>query len=240
MKNKPEVLFEDDDIIIVNKPPFFLTVPDRYSPQKNNIYAWLNSKYGKVFIVHRLDKETSGILVFAKNEEAHRDLSRKFEARDVKKIYLTLLDGVVHHDEGEIDKPIILHKNGHRMVVSRNGKQSVTAYKVVDRYKDFSLVEAQIKTGRMHQIRIHFESIGYPLAVDSIYGRREGFLLSEIKKRKYKLGKEQDEKPLISRVILHAYKLSFVHPTTNELMDFQADLPKDFSAVVKQLDKWGR
>ncbi len=240
MKKSPVILFEDDDIIIVNKPPFFLTVPDRYSPEKDNLYAWLNKKYGKVFIVHRLDKETSGIIVFAKNEAAHRDLSRQFEARTVKKIYLTLLDGVVHHDDGEIDKPILLHKNGHRMVVSRNGKNSVTAYQVIDRFKNFSLVEAQIKTGRMHQIRIHFESIGYPLAVDSIYGRRDGFLLSEIKKKKYRIGKEQEEKPLMSRVILHAFKLTIVHPTSKEEINFEAELPRDFAAVIKQLDKWGR
>ncbi len=240
MKKQPEIIFEDDDIIVVNKPPFYLTVPDRYAPEKNNLYAWLNKKYGKVFIVHRLDKETSGILVFAKNENAHRDLSRKFEARTVKKIYLTLLDGIVHHDEGEIDKPIILHRNGHRMVVSKDGKPSVTLYRVTDRFKGFSLVEAQIKTGRMHQIRIHFESVGYPLAVDGIYGRREAFYLSEVKKKKYRIGKDQEESPLIKRVILHAYKLSFVHPTSGDEMNFEAPLPKDFSAVIKQLDKWGR
>jgi 23S rRNA pseudouridine1911/1915/1917 synthase len=91
----------------------------------------------------------------------------------------------------------------------------------------------------MHQIRIHFESIGYPLAVDAIYGRRDGFLLSEIKRKKYKSGKDQEERPLISRVILHARKLEFKHPTTNETMTFEAELPKDFRAVVNQLDKWG-
>lgn len=239
MKIQPEIIYEDDDIIIVNKPPFFLTIPDRFAPEKVNLYNFLSDIFGKVFIVHRLDKETSGILIFAKNEAAHRDLSIQFEKRTVQKIYQTLLDGVVHLDDGIIDKPIAMHKNGKKMIISRDGKPSKTEYKVLKRYKNFTLVDAYIHTGRMHQIRIHFESIGYPLAVDSVYGRREGFLLSEIKRKKYKLGKNQEEKPLIKRVILHARKLQFNHPSTKEVMAFEAPLPKDFNAVVKQLDKWG-
>ncbi len=243
MKKKPQILHEDDDIIIVNKPPFFLTIPDRYAPEKENLYAWLNAKYGKVYIVHRLDKETSGVLVFAKNEEAHRNLSRQFEARTVSKTYLTLVDGVVHIDEGTVDKPIRLHQNGFRMVVAKDGKRSVTTYKVIERFKNFTLLEAGIQTGRLHQIRIHLESIGYPLAIDSVYGRREGFLLSEIKGRKYRRGKgehSEDERPLMSRVILHSHRLVIDHPTSKERLTFEAELPKDFAAVMKQLRKWGR
>ncbi len=240
MKITPEIIFEDDDIIIVNKPPFFLTIPDRFAPEKSNLYNWL-SEYvgGKIYIVHRLDKETSGIIIFAKNEESHRDLSIQFENRTVQKIYLTLLDGVLHSDTGTIDKPIALHKNGKRMIVSRSGKRSVTDYEVIKRYKNFTLVNAEIKTGRMHQIRIHFESMGYPLAVDQVYGRRTGFYLSEVKRKKYRLGKDKEEKALMSRVILHAKQITFVHPNTKEEMTFEAELPKDFAAVVKQLDKWG-
>lgn len=238
-KVQPEIIFEDDDIIIVNKPPFYLTIPDRFAPEKKNLYGWLTEKFGKIFIVHRLDKETSGILMFAKNGTAHRTMSMRFEDRKVTKIYQTLLDGVVHLDEGTIEKPIAMHKNGKRMLINRRGKMSITDYKVLKRYKNFTLVDAHIRTGRMHQIRIHFESIGYPLAVDAIYGRREGFLLSEIKRKKYKSGKDHEERPLISRVILHARKLEFKHPTTNETMTFEAELPKDFRAVVNQLDKWG-
>ncbi len=145
----------------------------------------------------------------------------------------------MHTEEGLINKPIALHKNGKRMLITRGGKESITEYKVIKKYKNFSLVEAHILTGRMHQIRIHFESIGYPLAVDAIYGKREGFYLSEIKKSKYRLGKNQEERALIERVILHAYRLSFQHPTTQEQLSFEAPLPKDFKAVVQQLDKWG-
>ncbi len=240
MKIKPEIIFEDEEVIIVNKPPRFLTVPDRFAPEKENVYHFLNKKYGKVFIVHRLDKETSGIILFAKNEKAHRNLSIQFEKRKVKKIYWTLLEGVLHIDEGTIDKAIEMHRNGHRMIISKNGKESITEYKVLERFKNFTLVQAHIKTGRMHQIRIHFESIAYPLAIDSVYGRREAFYLSEVKKSKYQSNRKNEEKPLMDRVVLHAYELTFEHPTSKEIMTFSAELPKDFSAVLKQLKKWGK
>ncbi len=234
------VLHEDEDIIVVNKPPRLLTVPDRYAPEKPNLYHWLQKRQDdKVFIVHRLDKETSGIIVFAKNETAHRHLSIQFEKRQTDKSYLTLVDGQMYKEEGVIEKPIALHKNGKRMLVTRSGKPSVTEYKVLESFKRFTLVEAMIKTGRLHQIRIHFESIGYPLAIDAIYGKREGLYLSEVKGKRYNLGKYEEEKYLMDRVILHAWKLGITHPRTEEQVEFEAELPKDFSAVLKQLRKWG-
>jgi len=241
MKKKIEIIFEDEEIVIINKPPKFLTLPDRYATGINNIYGYLNSLYGKVFIVHRLDKETSGILCFAKNEDAHRELCRQFEARTVKKTYLTLVEGTPHHEEGKVDKPIAEHSfiQG-KMVIAKRGKTSVTLYKILEKFKNYSLLSAEIKTGRMHQIRVHFQSIGYPLAVDSTYGRKEAFYLSEIKGGKYLLGKNQEERPLIDRSILHAHELILNHPKTGERMAFQAELPKDFAAVLRQLRKWGK
>ncbi len=241
MKRQAEIIFEDDDILVLNKPPFFLTVPDRYAPEKPNLTGWLKKKYGHIFIVHRLDKETSGVIVFAKNEEAHRNLSMQFEARTTSKTYQTLLEGVVHQSEGTIDKPIALHHNGKRMVITRDGKPSRTDWRVKEKFSKFTLAEADIKTGRLHQIRIHFESIGYPLAVDRVYGNREAIYASEIKGKRYNKNREgREERPLISRVILHAWRLEFDHPTTNERVSFEAELPKDFSAVLKQLRKWGK
>lgn len=238
-KKKLEIIYEDEAIIVVNKPPFFLTIPDRYAPNKANIYQTLTDKFAKVYIVHRLDKETSGILVFAKTEAAHKNLSQQFENRETDKYYYTLVDGNVHVEEGIIDKPIarsLTHQN--KMVINDRGKPSITHYKVLERFKHFTLVEANIKTGRTHQIRVHFEAIGYPLAVDPIYSRRSSFMLSEIKQRKYRLGKDQVERPLIERSILHAYRLRLVHPVSGESMEWTAELPKDFSAVLKQLRKW--
>ena len=241
MKNTYEVIFEDDDLLVVNKPPFLLTIPDRYAPEKPNLFASLNQRFGKVFTVHRLDKETSGILVFAKNEEAHRHLSQQFEGRTVDKIYFTLVEGTVHEEEGVIDKPIGPHPtHPDKMIVTAHGKPSVTHYKVIERFKKYTLVEANIKTGRTHQIRVHFQALGYPLAVDALYGRKGVFKLSDVKLGKYKLGKNQEEHPLMSRSSLHAGKLTFAHPVSGEMLVFEAPLPKDFGAVVQQLRKWGK
>lgn len=241
LKKKPEIIYEDKAIVVVNKPPFLLTIPDRYAVEKPNILAYLKNTRDEVFTVHRIDKETSGILVFAKTEQAHKHLSKQFQERSIDKFYLTLVDGKMYQQEGVIDKAIAQNPSRQeKMIITEKGKPSLTHYKVVECFKHFSLVEANIKTGRTHQIRVHFESMGYPLAVDAIYGRRDAFFLSEIKGKKYRLGKDQDERPLISRSILHAQRILFDHPTSGERVEFKAELPKDFSAVVKQLRKWDK
>ncbi len=235
-----ELLHEDEHLLVVNKPAGLLTIPDR-AGNKNSLHGLLERKYGKVFIVHRLDRETSGILCFARNEAAHRHLSLQFEHHTADKFYLALLDGVLHHDEGEIDKPIGEHPAiPGKMAIKNSGKPSLTFYRVLERFKRFTLAEALIKTGRTHQIRVHFQSIGYPLAVDALYGCRAAFFLSEIKGKSYKSGKySDDERPLMERTSLHAARLRIDHPATGERMEFVAEMPKDFAAVLNQLRKWG-
>jgi 23S rRNA pseudouridine1911/1915/1917 synthase len=236
-----ELLHEDDDILVVSKPAGLLTIPDRFG-NKESLVAALQQKYGKVFIVHRLDRETSGILVFARNEAAHRHLSIQMEHHTADKFYLALVDGVLHHEEGEIDKPIGEHPGvPGKMMITTAGKPSLTFYRVSERFQHFTLVECQIKTGRTHQIRVHFQSIGYPLAVDALYGRRAQFFLSEIKGKKYKSGKfTEEERPLMERTSLHAFRLRLQHPTTGDILEFRSELPKDFAALLNQLRKWGK
>jgi RluA family pseudouridine synthase len=237
---KPDIIFQDDHILVVQKPSGLLTIPDRHESSKPSVYGFLNQTFGKVFIVHRLDRETSGILVFAKNEEAHRHLSIQFEKHETQKIYLALLDGVLHQDSGEIDKPIAEHSAiAGKMVIAKRGKESLTLFKVVERFKHFTLVEADIRTGRTHQIRVHFQSMGYPLAVDALYGRREAIFGQDIKP-KFKVGKfTENAVPLMARTTLHAFRLSFKHPLSMEWLSFESDLPKDMRALLNQLRKWG-
>ncbi|MEY3052720.1 MAG: hypothetical protein RLY31_2505 [Bacteroidota bacterium] len=242
MKQAFEIVFEDPDIVVVNKPPQLLTIPDRFSPDKPNLYHQLADLYGRIFTVHRLDRETSGILVFARTEQAHRHLSAQFQVHTVTKIYYALLEGVMHQAAGVIDKPLAAHPSEPgKMIVAQRGKPSVTQFKVVELFRHYTLAEADIKTGRMHQIRVHFQAIGYPLAVDALYGRKSVFLLSDVKHQQYRMGKfQEEERPLMNRTSLHAHRLSFQHPASEEQVAFTADLPKDFGAVVKQLRKWGR
>ncbi len=233
------ILHEDAHLLIVEKPSGLLTIPDRFG-NKDSLVAALEQRYGRVFVVHRLDRETSGLLCFARDEASHRHLSMQFEHHTADKFYHALLDGVMHHEEGEINKPIGEHPTiPGKMTVASWGKPSLTFYRVTERFQHFTLAEALIKTGRTHQIRVHFKHIGYPLAVDALYGRREAFFLSEIKGRKYKSGKfSEEEKPLMSRSSLHASRLRIDHPASGERMEFRCELPKDFAAVLKQLRKW--
>lgn len=240
MKFKLEILFEDEDLLLVNKPSGVLSIPDRYGAGHLNLLHLLENKYGKVYTVHRLDRETSGIICFARNETAHRIMSMQFQKREVEKYYLTLLDGQLVDKEGIIDKPIAPHPSiASKMHISAKGKSAITHFKLIELFKHFSLVEANIKTGRTHQIRVHFEALGYPLAIDKVYGRRSEFYVSQIK-RKYRRGKDKEERPLMTRSILHAHRLVIKHPTSGETHSFEAPLHKDFNAVLKQLRKWDK
>lgn len=236
---KISILHQDQDIIVVNKPPHVLTVPDRYNPDLLNLYNFLENRYEEIFIVHRLDKETSGIVVFARNEAAHRHLSNAFQNRTVSKTYLALIDGQPFEKEAIIDLPIAesMSRRGTMVVNKKNGKPSQTKYRVVEEYKHFSLVEIKLLTGRMHQIRVHFRFIGHPLMVDNVYNQRTEFFLSDVKKR-YNLKKDEVERAILSRLSLHAYSLQITHPSTGETVAFTAELPKDMGVVVKLLRKY--
>jgi 23S rRNA pseudouridine1911/1915/1917 synthase len=240
MAQSYSLIYEDDYILVVNKPAGLLTLPDRFDTDKDNLIGQLQRKYGKVMVVHRLDRETSGILCFARTEAAHRHLSIQFEHHTVDKYYMALLDGELHHEEGEINKPIGEHPViPGKMAIVNSGKPSLTFYRAMERFKRFTLVEVLIKTGRTHQIRVHFQSIGYQLAIDALYGRRSAIKLSEIKGKSYKTGKHsEDERPLMSRTTLHSSRLRVDHPHTGERMEFKTELPKDFAALLNQLRKW--
>lgn len=220
----------------MNKPPGLLSIPDREGKEVS-LKKILQEKYGEIFTVHRLDKETSGLILFAKNEAAHKHLSQQFEERQTEKIYCGLLLGTPANKIGIIDAPIAEHpvKKG-TMVVHRKGKESLTSYEVLEDFKIFSWVSFRIHTGRTHQVRVHARHIGHPLVCDEIYGDGKPVMLSSIK-HKFKLSKnELEEKPLLSRLALHALSLKFSE-INGDTITLEAPLPKDLKAVLHQLEK---
>ncbi|OWY19763.1 RluA family pseudouridine synthase [Sphingobacteriales bacterium UPWRP_1] len=236
-----EVIHEDDDITVINKPPQFLSIPDRYNASIPNLYTFLCNRLGKVYIVHRLDRDTSGIICFAKTEQAHRHLSQQFGQHKVRKIYHAIVEGILPEPVAEIDLPIaeISSKRGVMQVNYQNGKPSETKYRIIEQFKNYAYVEVMPLTGRTHQIRVHFQAIGHPLAVDPLYGNAQGFFLSSVK-RHYHLKRQEEERPMIDRLTLHAFSLEFVHPGTEKTVQYTAPLPKDMSAMLKQLHNCNR
>lgn len=238
-----ELLYEDEHLLAVNKSSGMLSVPDRFNPEKANLLDALSHDFGqKIFGVHRLDAETSGLLLFARTAEAHRELSLQFEQRQVRKIYLAFVDGNPSQDEGDIQAR--LAENPMRpgtMRVHPKGKEARSSYTVQERFRDFSVLEVELHTGRTHQIRVHCAYIGHPLLVDKVYGLRSGLLLSSVKRRKFKLSKSEDEeRPFFSRLSLHAWKLEFTHPADGRAMELEAPLTRDLNALLNQLRKWGK
>lgn len=231
------IIFENDDFIAINKEPGMLTIPDRHDETQLSLYKILNQKYGKIFIVHRLDRDTSGLILFAKNETTHKYLSQLFEQRNIQKKYLGIVRGSMPGKEDSIREPIAEHpiKKGV-MIISKKGKPSLTNYEVLEDYGIYSLVQFEIQSGRTHQIRVHTKSLGHPIICDDIYGDGKPILLSSFKK-KYKLSdNELEERPLISRLALHSARLHFTDIHNKEFF-IEAPLPKDMKALLQQLKK---
>ena len=235
LKISPLVISETDHWVALNKPAGLLSIPDREG-KEISLKALLKEKYGQILTVHRLDRDTSGLIVFAKDEATHKLLSRQFEERQTVKMYHGLLRGTPMEKEGTISAPIAEHpaKNG-TMIVHRNGKEAITDYRVLEDLKKFSWVEFRIHTGRTHQIRVHMKEIGHPIACDPVYGDGKPVLVSEIRTH-YKLSRnEEEERPILNRLGLHASSLSFQWEGKD--IRLEAPLPKDLRATLQQLRK---
>ncbi len=231
------VLYEDPSVIVIEKPPHLLVLPDRYNRSLPNLYEMLREEFGEIFVVHRIDKETSGVIVFAKDAAAHGILNSQFEHRDIHKKYAAIVVGRPSEADGVIDAPISespAHP-GVMKVNRKHGKPSVTSYRVDELFDGYAFVEALPESGRQHQIRVHLASIGLPIMCDKIYGDGEPFFLSRVKANYYSQG---EEKPLLSRAALHAGSITFTHPATGEQMTFESPLPKDMRSVLNYLRKF--
>ena len=230
-----DIILENTEFIAINKPAGLFSVPDRFG-KEISLKQILEEKFGKVFIVHRLDKETSGVILFAKNAVAHKALSEMFEHRKIEKYYLGLVNGSLLYATGEIDAAIAEHpfKKGEMTTVTK-GKACLTTYELLQDFKIFSWVKFRIHTGRTHQIRVHCKHIGHSIVCDELYGDAKPVLLSSIKK-KYKLSKSEfDETPILARLGLHAHQLIF--EWNEKKIDLIAEPPKDLRALLTQLEK---
>ena len=223
-----DIIYEDSDIIVVNKPKGMVVHPANGNPDGTLVNAILsickNSLSGiggelRPGIVHRLDKDTSGLIIVAKNDKAHINMSEQIKERNVKKTYIALVRGNVPEEEATINMPIGRStKDRKKMAVTKNGKQAITHFKVLKRYSKYTLLEIKIETGRTHQIRVHMAEIGYPVVGDAVYSN----------------GKNEFG---IEGQMLHAYKIKFKHPTTNEEVEYTAELPKYFKDILEKLDE---
>lgn len=222
-----DIIYEDDDIIVVNKPKNMVVHPAVGNKNGTLVNALLGktklSSINGEFrpgIVHRLDKDTTGVLVIAKNNNAHRNIAAQIQNRTTKKIYVALVKGIIKEDNGVINMPIGRHPvDRKKMAVVKDGREAHTNFKVLKRFKEgYTLIEVELKTGRTHQIRVHMSHIGYPIVGDTLYSN----------------GKNPFG---VTSQMLHAKTLGFMHPTKNEYMEFSAEPPKEFNEVIESLEE---
>jgi tRNA pseudouridine32 synthase / 23S rRNA pseudouridine746 synthase len=212
------ILYSDEAIMVLDKPAGLSVLPDGWEKDSTYLVKMLEEQFGKIWIVHRLDKTTSGVMVFARTAEAHRNLNIQFETHVAKKIYRAIAEGNPKWNEKIAKHPLRVNV-GHKhrtMVDDKNGKPSETRFKIIKRYPDHVLLEAELMTGRTHQIRVHAYALGHPLLGDVLYSA--------------------PETKIISRPALHAYSLSFNHPQTNERISFTAPYPPDFETTLTNIE----
>lgn len=232
---KLDIIFDHVDFFAVNKPAGILSIPDRFDQDLPNLKHIVQRMNADNRIVHRLDRDTSGVLLFAKHDDSHRDLSKLFEARAINKEYKALVHGDVPQPFPILDMSIGHHPTiKGKMSIQKSGKPSLT--EIIDTHAlgPFSIVTLRPRTGRTHQLRIHLANIGHAILCDPIYGDGLPFFLSSVK-RKYTHGRHKEERPLLSRTALHAATIAF--DWNGESIMIVAPMPKDMRAVVRQLEK---
>lgn len=237
-----DIVYEDEYLMLINKPPDMVVhpAPGHMSGTLVNALLFHCKKlsqmggYYKAGIVHRLDRDTSGIMLVIKSDLVHEDIARQFERRTVHKEYLALVEGDVELDSDLIELPIGRHKRDRLKMSVRHdeeGKEATSIYEVLERFGDFTLVKVMPRTGRTHQIRVHMKAVGHPIVADADYNSRDCLYAWGI------IGKspQPDEPPILERQALHAYRLEFFHPILKKRVSFQAEPPEDMQRVLKLL-----
>ena len=228
MSVKPEkmdidIVYEDDDVMVIDKKSGVVVhpAPGNYSGTLVNGLMYLSKDLSHVNgefrpgIVHRIDKDTSGLLIVAKNDKAHRILAEELKEKKIKRKYIALVSGVINHDVGEIDAPIGRDPSDRKKmcVTSTNSKDAITHFRVLERYKNASLIECELETGRTHQIRVHMKYIDHPVINDPVYGKSNHGEFGQL---------------------LHAKEITFTHPTTKEVMTFSCEVPEEFNKILEE------
>jgi 23S rRNA pseudouridine955/2504/2580 synthase len=232
---KDLILFENEDYIVINKPPHVASINERTADKSVSILKMAKEYSFDAQVAHRLDKETSGALAIAKNPEAYRHLAMQFEHREVTKRYHAVANGVHDFDSISVFLPIAPVKDGTAVRIDRlKGKAAETIFFTLKAFRKHTLIECIPITGRMHQIRVHLQCLKAPIVCDPTYGGKDIYL-SELKKD-YKLKQETEELPIMHRVALHAFSLSF-KLINGESITVEAPYPKDFGVLVKLLEK---
>ncbi len=231
----PILLYEDEAVLAFNKPAGLLVAPDRWDKDLPNLADYVHQNHSpRAFNAHRLDKDTSGVVLCAKTKPVLDRLCKDFQNQQISKRYLALTRGVPRQDAFTVARPLMLDSAfPGRMKLADYGKPCETQFQVLERWRGYALVECRPLTGRTHQIRLHLASVECPLVADRFYGDGRGLYLSEIKK-KYRPG-NHPEIPLIGRLALHAESLSFKHPVTGETTEIHAPPPHDFELALKYL-----
>jgi tRNA pseudouridine32 synthase / 23S rRNA pseudouridine746 synthase len=224
------ILFIDEQIVIVNKPAGLLSIPDGYDPNLPCLSDILRKELGEIWIVHRLDQDTSGGILFARTAEFHRELNIQFTAHKIQKVYHALVEGSPTWSDQTVNSPLKVNGDRrHRTVVNyRQGKPAKTEFTVLEKFETISLIAGCPQTGYTHQIRVHLSSIGFPILVDHLYNPRyKPSIMNESQKRK--------DEPWIQRLALHSFQLTFQNPATKNEFTIQAPYPDDFQIALERL-----
>ncbi len=240
----PAILYRDDHFVALDKPAGLASVRERWTDDASafvvvqDLMRAVDPAARKPRVVHRIDKETSGVLLFAVSLAAARSLSRQFREREVEKVYLGIVQGTPPDEQGVIEVAIDddPRRPGYVTVVGKKGKPAVTEWRRAETFAGYALLELRPRTGRTHQIRVSLRHAGFPLLGDPAYGGREGLFLSELKPG-YKAKEERAERPLIGRVALHAHAVRLHHPITGETVEIRSAPPKDFELALRNLRK---
>jgi RluA family pseudouridine synthase len=235
----PPVIYEDDNLIAFDKPSGLLTVPDRWDKERENLMDWVHRELApNWFNVHRLDRETSGVLLCAKSKPVLDELARMFEKHEVEKDYLAIVCGGPRAETGEMNWALAPDESvPGKMRVCRRGKPALSVFTVLKRWRAYALVRLTPRTGRTHQLRVHLAASGCPILADALYGDGRGLFLSKLKPG-YKQ-KASAERPLMGRLALHAERLALRHPVTGMVFEICAPQPKEFRMAIKYLDLFG-